>query len=305
MEKENLPKEKQILSELEKIPSTEPEKTIAKMITVMGGNPIPILSIGINKYLTAEAEQKNPKLPMPQDYTKTQRILHEMLTENTGAHFLDSGSFYGRHWEKNRKIKDFREMPKIIVEDDIDIPYVLINIFHFLNAFVERDNISEFLEEYFYKLANNEWKDLNWLQCIEEFSDVLKELGYKTYNVFNSYNGENLLSQGIQGMIFENENSKYIILQIHNGCDIRGGYTDPKIFKLNEEEEGDFFIAMSAIGASCKCTEASSDDCGYHWYNYENNEDTFPKQWKWNKRKKAYVCTKCKKKVEFSNSFIY
>jgi hypothetical protein len=309
MENEKLPNKeviKQILNEIEKIPSTEPEKTIAKMITIMGGNPINILSIGLNKYLTNEAEQKNPKLPMPKDYTKTERILHEMLIENTGAHFLDSGGIYGRHWERNRKIKDFRKLPIIKIENDIDGPYISINIFHFLNTFLERDNVSEFLEEYFYKLANSEeWKDLSWLGCIEEFADVLKELGYKVYNVFNSYNWENLLSQGIQGMIFENENSRYIILQIHNGCDIRGGYTAPRIFKLNEDDDGLFFLAMSEIGATCKCIQVFSDDCGYHWYGYENDKHEFPKQWEWNKDKKAYVCKKCKNKVKFYNSYIY
>ena len=30
----------------------------------------------------------------------------------------------------------------------------------------------------------------------------------------------------------------YVLLQIHNGCDVRGGYTDAKLFKLND----DYFV---------------------------------------------------------------
>jgi hypothetical protein len=304
MEEENFDVKsiKKILEEIEEIPSTEPEKTISKIITVMGGNPIPVLSIGLNKYLTIEAEQKNPKLPMPEDYTKTEKILHEMLTENTGAHFLDSGFLYGRHWEENRKIQDFRKTPVIIVEKD----YVLVNIFHFLNAFLERDAVSEILEAYFYKLADTEWINLSWLECIYKFAKVLRKLGFETYNVFNTYNWENLLSQGFQGMIFENEKGSYIILQIHNGCDVRGGYTKPRIFKLTADLEFEFHDAMNDIHAECKCTNAYIDESfNWHWYSdYEKDKAEFPEYWEWNEKEKVFVCKKCNNKVEFYSCLI-
>ena len=47
----------------------------------------------------------------------------------------------------------------------------------------------------------------------------------------NSYNGDCDLSQTIQfvhvGDIYDND---MIALSIHNGCDVRGGYTDYKFF---------------------------------------------------------------------------
>ncbi len=33
----------------------------------------------------------------------TEQVLTEMLTESTGKHFMDSGDYYGRHWEENQK----------------------------------------------------------------------------------------------------------------------------------------------------------------------------------------------------------
>jgi len=36
--------------------------------------------------------------------TKTEKVLLEMLKENTGEHFLDSGGAYGRHWQSNQGV---------------------------------------------------------------------------------------------------------------------------------------------------------------------------------------------------------
>ena len=38
-----------------------------------------------------QKERANPKQPLQPDYTRTQRVLVEMLTENTGCSILDSG----------------------------------------------------------------------------------------------------------------------------------------------------------------------------------------------------------------------
>ena len=39
-----------------------------------------------------------------------ENIVYEMLTENTGTHFLDSGGEDGRHWQVNQKksLADFQ-----------------------------------------------------------------------------------------------------------------------------------------------------------------------------------------------------
>ena len=43
-----------------------------------------------------------------------ENVIIEMLKENTGEHFLDSGGAYGRHWEKNQD-KNFKDVPVIML----------------------------------------------------------------------------------------------------------------------------------------------------------------------------------------------
>lgn len=49
----------------------------------------------------------------------------------------------------------------------------------------------------------------------------------------NSANGEDMLSQVIQFVYFTWNNEAYIILQIHGGADVRGGYTKPRVFRAD------------------------------------------------------------------------
>ena len=55
---------------------------------------------------------------------------------------------------------------------------------------------------------------------------------------FNTYNGESDLSQVLQGsrikIFVDGQYEDYYLIQIHNGCDVRGGYTDAKLFKANQ-----------------------------------------------------------------------
>ncbi len=55
----------------------------------------------------------------------------------------------------------------------------------------------------------------------------------------NSYNHENLLSQTIQYTLFCGEYGEFVALQIHGGCDVRGGYTKPRIFSFGNRSEYD------------------------------------------------------------------
>jgi hypothetical protein len=59
------------------------------------------------------------------------------------------------------------------------------------------------------------------------------------------------------------------MLQIHGGCDVRGGYTKPQIFEGSWEEvlcrDGSFYVRCPI----CE-EEWSTDDGGYHWYPFGN-----------------------------------
>jgi hypothetical protein len=52
----------------------------------------------------------------------------------------------------------------------------------------------------------------------------------------NTYNGESSLSQVLQVIgVGDTYDCDVIALSIHNGADVRGGYTDYKLFRINCE----------------------------------------------------------------------
>jgi hypothetical protein len=57
----------------------------------------------------------------------------------------------------------------------------------------------------------------------------------------NTYNEANLLSQTLLFNYFELEKEGYVVLQIHGGCDVRGGYTDPQVFTTGRFDDTGFF----------------------------------------------------------------
>ena len=162
--------------------------------------------------------------------------LTDMLRENTGKHFLDSGGAYGRNWERNQD-KDFESEPRVwydIINNGIDYT---VSTFHYLSEILDVDQFSETV---------NMLIDIG-MWCSDE--DAVKELliratyqndhyvGYEweVFETVNTYNYENCLSQVLLFTVFKliETGDVYVLLQIHGGCDVRGGYTDVKCFKLN------------------------------------------------------------------------
>ena len=168
--------------------------------------------------------------------------IFEMLTECTGTAMCDSGgtqqpdgSFiqgYGRNWQINKKktLADFENEPEVRLEFyEGKAEYYVISVFHYLTKQLDIDGICQ------------EFNDLNgadW-DC-EDYHGVSAAAGklLDQYNVridvgWNSYNGESSLSQVIQGTYVSIADNDYVVLQIHGGCDVRGGYTDAKLFKID------------------------------------------------------------------------
>lgn len=184
-----------------------------------------------------------------------------MMTENTGTHGLDSGGAYGRNWQRNAGLtcNDFDAMPAAILEIDLrkwqDKPHadmmLSVNIYHKLTSgILELDDLCR----QFNAMPVDDWKsDLNGVSDSGE--NWLSDRSFvwdDRHCGFNTYNWGNNFSQVLQGNFVARESeygeSKYVLLQIHGGCDVRGGYTDAKLFKLNDHaEEHDLY----------------RDDCGF------------------------------------------
>ena len=193
-----------------------------------------------------------------------EQTIAAMLTENTGTHMLDSGGANGRAWQRNagKTVEDFRAMPSATAEIYVreyggeTVAEVLpcVNVFHLLTGgALELDDLCQEFNAmpvddwkgdfYGSSMAGSEWLAARGL-CLKGES-------------FNTYNWSANHSQVLQGAELTREGEygeeKYLLLQIHGGADVRGGYTDSKLFKLDDHAE-----VYNALTEDCGF---SGDDC--------------------------------------------
>ncbi len=196
-------------------------------------------------------------------------ILAGMLKENTGKHMLDSGDHYGRHWERNQE-RDFAEESPLEVEvrkyeETIDI-IPSLKTFHFLRE-------SLYLDDEARELHKNQG-----IRNLGEAEQFALEEAKKRYPgssarhhiiTENTYNAESMLEQHIQYvLVFGDDiyNHDFVILQTHNGCDIRGGYSRPHVFKVADIAR--FISGHKNLIATVPelMLRGFSDDAGYTFY---------------------------------------
>lgn len=163
-------------------------------------------------------------------------LIYNMLTESTGIHFLDSGGDSGRHWQRNQKksIEDFINEQYETIEKDGDYYYRTLSLFHYLTEGLELDHICNEFNE-----INNNIKE--WNSDIPGVSQEAEDYLYNNYEFKsiserdNTYNYDSDLSQDIILQFYEiDSDNRYVLIQIHNGADARGGHTDAKLFKCSE-----------------------------------------------------------------------
>lgn len=217
------------------------------------------------------SEEKHPK-PEIKEEDELKRTIQEMLVENTGCNILDSGGAYGRGWEKNRS-RDFNKESSIsieILDESVELQY---NVYKYLVNFLEITEESRELDKLLQKTIDLEDND-SYMADLEDFMEEQEPDGYRSNGITNTYNYDTILSDVLQyGILVNDDTDKhFIILQIHNGCDVRGGYTRPRVFSLGTEDSFCYFLtAQTEVRAYCeKCHMGwDSDDCGYNWENYE------------------------------------
>ncbi len=169
-----------------------------------------------------------------------QETIYSMLIENTGVAMMDSGGENGRMWQRNKgkTLADFQNEPAVTYElqndpkDSSDVDYT-ISVFHYLCNTLALD---ELCEKY------------NTLKCDDFDSDIygvsteqrawIDKQGFTVLDSFNTYNGDSSLSQVLQGTYLTLDGTNipsYVLLQVHGGADVRGGYTCAKLFKIADE----------------------------------------------------------------------
>lgn len=198
--------------------------------------------------------------------SETAKVLQAMLTENTGTHMLDSGGAYGRGWQRNAG-RDFDAEPAATIsvrEGYIDIRR---STYHFLVECLEFD---EAMNDRFqaFNRKRDPGDQIPWLALMEEFAESIEARGIYGEGppiTANTYNHDSLLDQIIQYVYFEIDETGYVLLQIHGGCDARGGYTAPKAFRCNIEHSPSLFDDAT-MTITCKS--------GHRWYGWGGGFDT-------------------------------
>ena len=176
-------------------------------------------------------------------FTETQKLVYAMLMENTGTHFLDSGGANGRMWQRNqaKTIEDFDNELEATIEKSewtdkdgkVHTEYERdVSVFHYLSE-LELDHVCDKFTEL--NTDCLEWGgDISWGVC-QAGADFLELIGMESKHQFNTYNGDSDLSQVLQGSWLDMDGETYLLLQIHGGADVRGGYTDAKLFKVQDD----------------------------------------------------------------------
>lgn len=170
---------------------------------------------------------------------KVKQLVYEMLTENTGKHMLDSGGTDNRGWQRNQQktIEDFENEEEEKYELDAKYKEIhrTVSVFHFLTNNLE---LNEICDE-FNKLQedSDNWDaDCKSYGVGKEAWEYLEALfDVEVSRTWNTYNGDSDLSQILQGANLTIDDEPYLLVQIHNGADARGGYTDAKLFKMEDE----------------------------------------------------------------------
>jgi hypothetical protein len=165
-------------------------------------------------------------------------MLKRMLVENTGRSVLDSGDYYGRHYEENQE-RDFDAEPAIVVDwynhgaGQLEI-VVQRNVYHYLQGVVVYEPA---LDAQFQEWLNEE--EGGYLDAMKRWPQERRQQGFdieEDWGTFNTYNGDCILSQTLQGLFYVEDDVAYVLLQVHGGCDVRGGYTRPRLFQSDPEE---------------------------------------------------------------------
>jgi hypothetical protein len=158
---------------------------------------------------------------------------------------LDSGGAYGRNWERNqaKTIEDFDNEEEQTIEKsewtdkdgETHTQYErTVSVFHYLSE-LELDHVCDKFNEL--NTDCKDWEGDFGYGVSQAGADFLELIGMELKHEFNTYNGDCDLSQVLQGAWLEDaDGDTYILLQIHGGCDVRGGYTDAKLFKTQYNE---------------------------------------------------------------------
>lgn len=178
----------------------------------------------------------------------TKAAIVELLRENTGRALMDSGGYYGRHWQRNAA-RDFDAEKPVSLSfrhGDVEVSFCL---YHYLLEHLEFDAA---LDEKFREFASHKDRARTpWMQICEDFARDQNWTGLYGDGdpmTIYTYNEDNFLDQDIQFICGrDTEGDDVILLQVHGGCDARGGMSSAKAFRFKNELDS-FLIGYRQAG---------------------------------------------------------
>jgi len=155
-----------------------------------------------------------------------------------------------------------------------------VSVYHYLREILELDDFcnkfnstkSDDWDSEYYGVSSDQEKVLKkWQEKYEfkkpYFSDDL-------FYSFNTYNFEySNLSSVLQGTLFEMNEQNYVLLQIHGGADVRGGYTDAKMFRLYEPDT----LLLDGEGGATIQWKGKEYEIGGENYCFKDDDGNLPK----------------------------
>lgn len=224
----------------------------------------------------------------------TKKVIIEMLLENTESSLCDSGVVYGHNYENNIEngiMTGEQNVEYSIYEENKEIEFKpIISVFDVLSEQLEYNEDCIELEKQ--------------IKDIYDVEELIKQGKIEENNFIgsipnNSYNYDSFLSQEIEYIFFETNNTDFIALKIDQDCDIRSGYSKCHVFEVYNIE--DFLIATSRAKIYCKCGKNSyfMDNDGYIYNNNiemdTDSEDVY---------KDVYVDNEGKLRCKYCNELI-
>jgi len=205
----------------------------------------------------------------------------ELARVNTGTHFLDSGFESGRHWQQPA-IPD--NAPLYYWDGSEAYPMFAINTAQMLDEHLTIDDQATRHFRLWAAMVDPDDRRA-WLDLAHEYKDRMVETGRwsdKGDGEFsdNVFNWETDFDQVFQ-FVAPTLHCDAFLIQMHNGADVRGGYTAPVVATGDLE----LIICMDRINLDCPHCYAQAEDI------YQGEEDG----WKVrvNKQSASWVCPEC------------
>lgn len=164
--------------------------------------------------------------------TKDGAFVRRGDSENELLEWLQRNTSYS--WDHAFKHEGYKIEYTPAKSDEVTIT---VSLFHYLPTVLELDAVCDNFNAKFAKMAD--W-DSDIYGVSAEAQKWLERKGFTIGDSWNTYNKEDNLSQTLQGTELKIDGlseGAYVLLQVHGGADVRGGYTDAKLFKYQTFQE--------------------------------------------------------------------